>query len=125
METKKILLVDDEPDFCELLREFLAGKGYQTTTANSGTEALTTYEQERPDLVLLDIVMPDMCGLEVLRKLKTLDPKANVVMVSAVKDDDTGIEALKYGTNGYITKPVDGDFFLEVVAARVKFANMF
>ncbi len=104
---KKVLVVDDEPSCCEMLREFLAERGYHPVVANSGAEALVAYEQERPDVVLLDVLMPDKDGLETLRELKAMDPEAGVVMVTAVQEKQLALEAMTEGAFDYITKPID------------------
>ena len=105
----KILVVDDEPDFCDVLRDFLRSKGFEVAIALSGEEALPAYMQEKPDVVLLDIQMPGMDGLETLRELKVLDQGANVIMVTAIENDEIVMWAMVEGALDYIIKPVDHD----------------
>jgi len=107
MIPKKILIVDDEPDFCDALRDFLRSKGFEVAIALSGEEALPAYMQEKPDVVLLDIQMPGMDGLETLQELKVLDQGANVIMVTAIEDDEIVMRAMAEGALDYIIKPVD------------------
>ncbi len=114
MMGKKVLIVDDEPDFCKALPDFLQSKGWETVVAFSGEEALPAYMQEKPDVVLLDIKMPGMDGLETLRELKVLDQGANVFMVTAVEKDELAKQAMNEGAFDYITKPVDHNY-LELV----------
>ncbi len=109
---KKVLIVDDEPDFCDVLRDFLRIRGFEVAIALSGEEALPAYMQEKPDVVLLDIRMPGMDGLETLRELKVLDPGANAIMVTAIKDDEIVKRAMVEGALDYITKPVDHDYLV-------------
>ena len=115
---KKVLIVDDEPDFCDALRDFLRSKGFKVAIALSGEEALRAYMQEKPDVVLLDIRMPGMDGLETLRELKVLDPGANAIMVTAIEDDEFVKRAMVEGALDYITKPVDHDYLVLALVTK-------
>ena len=117
---KKILVVDDEPDFCEALRDFLGSKGFEVAIALSGEEALPAYMQEKPDMVLLDIQMPGMDGLETLRELKALDQGANVIMVTVIEDDEIAKRAMAEGAFDYITKPVDRDYLELALITKIR-----
>ncbi len=119
MTVKKILVVDDEPDFCEALRDFLGSKGFKVAIALSGEEALPAYMQEKPDMVLLDIQMPGMDGLETLRELKALDQGANVIMVTVIEDDEIAKRAMAEGALDYITKPVDHDYLMLAIITKI------
>ena len=119
MMAKKILLVDDEPDFCDALRDFLRIRGFEVAIALSGEEALPAYMQEKPDMVLLDIRMPGMDGLETLRELKVLDQRANVIMVTAIENDEFVKRAMAEGALDYITKPVD-HYYLELIVPKAR-----
>jgi len=103
----RVLVVDDEPDAVELLREFLAAKGYEVLTASEGEEALGKVKEERPHLILLDVRMPKMNGLEVLKRVREIDHEVGVIMVTAVNEEETGRQALQLGAFDYITKPLD------------------
>jgi DNA-binding response OmpR family regulator len=103
----RVLVVDDEPDAVELLREFLVGKGYEVLSASDGEEALQKLKEERPHLILLDVRLPKMNGLEVLRKVREIDTEVGVIMVTAVNEVETGRQALQMGAFDYITKPLD------------------
>jgi len=103
----RVLIVDDEPDFVELLREFLTAKGYEVAAAYDGEEALRKVKEDRPHLVLLDVRMPKMNGLEVLRQLREIDHEVGVIMVTAVDEEETGRQALKLGAFDYVIKPLD------------------
>ncbi len=103
----RVLVVDDEPDAVELLQEFLAAKGYEVFTAGDGEEALRQVKEQRPHLILLDIRMPKLNGLEVLRRVREFDREVGVIMVTAVNEEETGRQALKLGAFDYITKPLD------------------
>ncbi len=113
--TNKILVVDDEPDFCEALCEFLADRGFAVMEANSCDEALAAYKQERPDVVLLDMRMPVKDGLATLRELMAIDSKASVIIVTAVHDQEVVKQATAEGATYYISKPVDMDHSLDLL----------
>jgi len=103
----KVLVVDDEPEAVELLVEFLSSKGYEVLTATSGEEALRRVREDRPHLVLLDIRMPKMSGLEVLQRIREIDAEMGIIMVTAVNEEDVGRQALELGAFDYIVKPLD------------------
>jgi DNA-binding response OmpR family regulator len=103
----RVLVVDDDPATVELLQEFLLAKGYEVLTASDGAEALRTVKAERPHLLLLDIQMPKLDGLEVLRQVKAIDPTVSVIMVTGVNEEAIGRQAIELGAFDYITKPLD------------------
>ena len=107
MTEKKVLVVDDEPLFCEMVSKFLVGKGYSVVEAYGGEQALTIYSEDRPDLVVLDVRMPGKDGLETLQELRASDPEASVIMVTAVLDDEVVGQAMADGALDYITKPLN------------------
>ncbi|HEX9781046.1 MAG TPA: response regulator [bacterium] len=108
MERKTILVIDDEQDFAKLLKLNLESAGeYRVLTAGGAEEGLAAIERERPDLVLLDIMMPGLGGLEALPKIKALSPETPVAMVTAVWKEDEAKRAFRAGAYEYITKPVD------------------
>jgi DNA-binding response OmpR family regulator len=106
----RVLVVDDEADAVELLEEFLTTKGYEVATAFNGEEALRKIKEERPHLVLLDVRMPGMNGMEVLRRVREFDREVGIIMVTAVNEEETGREALKLGAFDYIVKPLNFDY---------------
>ena len=116
---KKVLVVDDEPLFCEMVRRFLEGRGYSVVEAYDGDQALVVYDQARPDVILLDVRMPGKDGLQVLRELKVIDPAASVIMVAAVRDEELARMARAEGALEYITKPVDLDYLDTVIATKL------
>jgi len=107
MEQQKILLVDDEPNIMELLSVALEDEGYRILEANNGTEALAQVEKEKPQVVLLDIKMPDMDGIQVLRQIKETNKTTCVIMITAHGAMETVLETMKLGAYDYLTKPVD------------------
>ncbi len=107
MSTKRILVVDDEPDFVETVEFFLSGSDYQVFVAKNGKEALEKVKTERPDLVLLDVMMPEMDGLEACKRLKN-DPTTNsipIIMLTAKGRKEDVVDAIAAGANSYIVKP--------------------
>lgn len=103
----RVLVVDDEPYIVELLQEYLTAKGYEVLTASDGEEALQKVKEERPHVILLDVRMPKMNGLEVLKRVREMDHEVGVIMVTAVAEEETGRQALQLGAFDYITKPLD------------------
>ena len=103
-----ILVIDDEEHFCKLLKwNVESTQEYDCMTANNGDEGLKIIQMVKPDLVLLDILMPGMSGLETLKKIKAIDPQIPVAMVTAVWDDAEGKRCFEAGAFEYLTKPVD------------------
>lgn len=104
-----ILIVDDEPKNRSLLEVLLKPEGYLTVTANSGEEALTMVAKQPPDLILLDVMMPDMDGYEVATKLKANPVTRNlpIIMLSALDDRDSKLAGLNAGAEDFLTKPID------------------
>jgi len=105
----RVLVVDDEEAVRDLLQRILKETGYDVDTAANGQEALDKVSQLKTELVLLDIKMPGMSGMEVLRQLTTNWPETCVVMATAVADAQTAVEAMKLGAYDYITKPFNRD----------------
>jgi two-component system response regulator (stage 0 sporulation protein F) len=112
-----LLLVDDEPAVRELLHEYFAGQGYTVSTAPNGEMALAAVRAQRPDLVMLDIRMPGLDGVEVLRRLRRHDTTLPVVMVTANEDVELARELLGMGAFDYVAKPFDFSHLEQVVAA--------
>ena len=101
----RILLVDDEPQFRDMLTEYLVGENFEVFEAASGEDALPHVTTWRPDVVLLDLMMAGIGGLETLRRIKSMQPDACVIMVTAVDDLDVARSALAAGATDYVTKP--------------------
>ena len=105
-EKTKILLIDDEESIRRLLSISLGQKGYQVITAEDGEKGIELFRQERPEIVLTDIKMPDIDGLEVLRQVKALDPEAQVIVITGHGDMESAIEALKLEASDFLNKPI-------------------
>lgn len=115
----KILVVDDEPEVCEYLEDFLGRRGHQVSSAFNGKEALEKIKALRPHIVLLDILMPGMNGLEVLKEARTLDSRIGIIMVTAVQEETVAKEALAAGAHDYITKPIDLNYLENAILVKI------
>ena len=111
MDNKKpsALIVDDEQVVCDLLSYELSDRGYLCSTALDGKDALAKLATEEFDVALLDIRLPGMSGMEVLREILLTYRNTAIIMVTAVNDVDTAVEAMKLGASDYIVKPFDID----------------
>ena len=117
MALGRILVVDDEAPVREVLTEYFATEGYAVEAAGSGVEALTAIRGGRADLVLLDVRMPGLDGVQVLRRIRELDERVPVIMVTANEDVGLARETLKLGAFDYVAKPFDFDYLDRAVAA--------
>ena len=106
----KILIVDDEPDVCRVLKKFLISQKHDVQVALNAKEALKSQAAFRPHLILLDIMMPGMTGIDALHHIKSEDPEVRVLMVSAVRDEHLARSAVQNGADDYVTKPVDLEY---------------
>lgn len=122
MAKRKILIVDDDPDLQRLMSLVLEMAGYEVVTANNGAEALTKVRSERPDLVLLDIMMPEVDGFETCRRLRKLPEGAHipVIMLSAADQVTDKVKGLRVGANDYVTKPADSRELLARIEAHLR-----
>jgi DNA-binding NtrC family response regulator len=113
---KRILIVDDEPLIIEVRSEHFK-TAYDIETAMNGTDALASVLRQRPDLMLLDINMPRMNGVEVLKDVKKIDESIHVIMVTANEQVSLAADALKSGALGYVPKPFDFRYLDHMVAS--------
>ncbi len=120
----KILVIDDEEHMCWALEKGLRQEGYQVLTATRGRAGLEIIRNETPSLVILDLKMPEMDGLEVLVKAKEIIPKLPIIMLTAHGTINTAIEAMKLGAVDYITKPFDLDELKIVVKQALKVSSL-
>jgi DNA-binding NtrC family response regulator len=101
------LVVDDEQGMCEFLRFLLQEEGYDVEIAHNGDQALTKVEESKFELILADIKMPGLDGLEMLRKLREADEDTVVIVMTGYSSLDSAIKAIKYDASDYLTKPFD------------------
>ncbi len=102
-----MLVVDDEPKVCQILGQILTGRGCKVRLAYDGLEGLAQFQAQPSDVVVTDIRMPKLSGLELLRELKHLDPLLNVIVITAYPSVDTAVDAMQQGACDFITKPFD------------------
>jgi len=114
---QKILLVDDEEGIRKVLSISLSDAGYVVFTAESGEEALHIFQEQKPPIVLTDIKMPGMDGIDLLKKIKEENPDAEVIMITGHGDMDLAIQSLKFEATDFITKPINDDA-LEIALRR-------
>ena len=105
--SEKVLLVDDEVDFLDTLSERMRTRGMEVSTSSSGAEALKKVEQEAYDVIILDLMMPGVDGLEALRILKEKRPELQVILLTGHATVEKGIEAMKLGAIDFLEKPAD------------------
>lgn len=116
---KKLLIVDDEVEICEFLKAFFEDHDFKVAIAHNGNDALTNVKEFAPSVALLDIQMPGMDGLQVLKKIKAEFPKTKVIMVTAVETQDKIEEALRNGADNYITKPLSLEYLEKDVREKI------
>lgn len=119
----RILAVDDDPSARELLADFLASRGYRVQTAADGPTALEILSRDPPDLLLLDLLMPGMTGMEVLRRMPESARTVPVIVITAVTEEDVGRAALRAGAKEYVTKPLDLPHLEEAILAVLQEAE--
>ncbi len=113
---KKVLIVDDAAFMRMMIKNILSKNGFEVVgEASNGAEAVELYKKLKPDLVTMDITMPEMDGIEALKKIKEIDPNAKVIMVSAMGQQQLVIEAIQAGAKDFIVKPFQPDRLLEAV----------
>lgn len=115
---KKILIVEDEADIAQLVKLYLEKEGFHTNVAKSGVEALKLVKSERPDLLILDLMIPEIDGIEVCKKIRNAPDTAllPIIMLTAKAEESDTIVGLELGADDYVTKP----FSPKVLLARVK-----
>jgi UDP-3-O-[3-hydroxymyristoyl] N-acetylglucosamine deacetylase len=115
-----ILIVDDEPGILTTLAQILGDEGYRTVVTTSGEEALHLLREQHPDVIFLDIWLPDWDGLETLQALRDVDPNAMVIMMSGHGTSETAVKAIKMGAHDYLEKPLSYDRTLKAVTEALE-----
>lgn len=124
MSKKQILVADDDPSIRSLLRSFLEGEGFVVTEARTGSEALNSMESQRPDLLLMDVRMPDLDGIEVLQRMQDSAMDVPSVVITAHGTSNTAIKAIELGAFDYITKPFELDEVLHTIRRYFDYEQM-
>ena len=119
MSVKKILVVDDEQNVRDLFRAFLDDMGYSVTTAIDGIDALDKIANERFDLYIVDIYMPRMGGLELISRLKELQPSAVIIVTTGYSGLDVDFRSIRNAAFMYLSKPIKPDELIRAVEAQV------
>ena len=120
MPDERILVVDDEPGMRSLLGRVLAKSGYSVNAFEKGADALESINSEDYDLAILDIEMPSMNGIELLKKIKIKDPSLSVVMITAYGSLQSAVEAMRLGAYDYLSKPFEMEEIKHVVGKALE-----
>jgi len=111
----KILIVDDAEFLRVRISKMLTGDGFEVIEADNGLKAVDTYKSQKPDLVLMDITMPEMDGLSALKEIRAFDSGAKVVMLTALGQESVVLEAIKSGAKDFVVKPFERDRVLNAI----------
>lgn len=106
----RILVIDDEIEMCNIVEIFFTKKGYEVIKSTNGKDAIEKVRNQNPHLVFLDIRMPGMDGLEVLKEIKKIAPSTIVIMETVINDEEIAEKAIELGAKDYVTKPLSFDY---------------
>lgn len=116
----RILVIDDDPDIREGISEILRNSGYEVDAVETATEAIKKSEENAYHIAFIDIVLPDMNGIEVLKKLKDRIPKTRKVIITGYATLENAVEALNLGANAYLIKPVKPEDIIKITEKMMK-----
>ncbi|MFA6078848.1 MAG: response regulator [Candidatus Omnitrophota bacterium] len=125
MGKKKVLVVDDEVDFVELIQMRLKSEGYEVITANNGRDALERIKADKPDAIILDIMMPELDGLSVLKEVRQKDKRIPIFIVTAFSNEEKIRIAGEFNASGFIIKTQDLGKELKAISAAIEIAEKF
>lgn len=112
----RVLIVDDASFMRMMIKDILQKNGFEVVgEAANGIEAINLYKKEKPDVVTMDITMPDMDGIEAVKEIKSFDPAAKIIMCSAMGQQSMVMDAIKSGARDFIVKPFQADRVLEAI----------
>jgi two-component system, chemotaxis family, chemotaxis protein CheY len=111
----KILIVDDAEFLRVRISKMLSGDGFEVFEAENGLKAVECYQKLHPDLVLMDVTMPEMDGLTALKEIRKLDPHAKVIMLTALGQESVVLEAVKSGARDFVVKPFERDRVMSAI----------
>ncbi|OGS22764.1 MAG: hypothetical protein A2252_10590 [Elusimicrobia bacterium RIFOXYA2_FULL_39_19] len=114
-----ILVIDDEPDIVIVLGQYLAKEGFKVFTAHTGKQGIEKIKENEIDMVLLDIAMPVMDGIETLKNIKEIKPEMNVIMITAYHDADKVVQTFRLGAFDCIFKPIDFKYLRKSLFAKL------
>lgn len=115
VESAKVLIVDDDVEFAYSLKDVLETEGYELESVNSGEEAISEIEKNPFDVILMDVKMPILNGVETFKKIKNISPKTPVIMITAFSFEDLIGEAMREGAFGILYKPLDFKRLIEII----------
>ena len=116
MSIRSILIIDDEPNICVLLEKFFKREGYKAYSAHHAEEAFKIIHTHHPDVIFLDIKLPEIDGIDILKTIKKISPEAIIVMISGHATENTARDSLYLGAFEYINKPIDLERVKELMA---------
>lgn len=116
---KVVLVIDDEETIGEMVRDYLTMIDFTAFHADNAEKGMAILRKEKPSLVFLDVLMPQISGIECLKMIKEISPETIVVMVTAVHDEKTAKLAISYGAYDYLTKPIDFTYLKENILSRI------
>ena len=116
----KILMIDDEPDLLDLMKDLLEEKRYQVFCASNGSDGILLNEQKNPDLILLDLRMPEMDGIETLRNIRKHDEKVLVIILTGYGCPDTIRDAVDLNVSEYLSKPFENEDLVSVISKTLE-----
>lgn len=116
----KILIVDDEPGVCDVIEKTFKFIGFSVFTATNANKAMNLFKKEKPRIIFLDILLEESDGFDLLKGFKQIDPGVIVIMVTALKDEETRNKALKFGADEFVTKPFSHNYLRDVVVQKIK-----
>ena len=119
----RIMVVDDEQDAREFIGRFLSREGYDIFLVSNGEEAISNFQTYKPQILLLDIRMPGMDGIECLEKIKAANKEVCVIMVTVVQDEEAAKKSVELGAYDYITKPIDLDYLKLCIFTKAIFIH--
>jgi len=114
-KSMKILIIDDETDLLDLMKDVLEEEGYQVFCATNGADGIMLTNQIHPDLILLDLRMPEMDGIETLQRIRQTDDKVNVVILTGYGCPDTIRDSVELSVSEYISKPIENKELLSII----------
>ncbi|MCX8182766.1 MAG: response regulator [Candidatus Methanomethyliaceae archaeon] len=120
MGEKRILIIDDDEDIVESLSMLLSGAGFEVDTAVTGDEAIKKSKEKVYNIALIDVVLPDMTGIDLLTKLEERKPKTRKVIITGYASLDNAVKALNLGADAYLIKPVDPEELMNTVKKQIE-----
>src|SRR5438094_6123526 len=123
-QARAVLIVEDDRDMLALLDDLLTGEGYKVVKAKSGAEATAAIAKSRPDLVMIDVLLPDEDGLTLLSQIKREHPELEVIVMTAFGGSTSAIKAMRAGAYDYVTKPFETDDLLAALSRVFEKADM-